>query len=278
MLPIPALAERSFGRVSGLTDEDLFKALGARIAFTTRQGGVSAPPFDGLNLASNVGDDEAAVAANRSLLLEEIDAPSLPLVAASQVHGTDIVTLASAAPADLAEARAEALRGSDGLVVAAPGVAALLCFADCVPVIVVSPTGSFAVAHAGWRGAAARISSKAVRLLAALDPAADPATFNAYIGPRIGPECFEVGRDLAHRFADEFGEACAPDDSHVDLAEAVAVDLVDAGLVRERIADAKVCTVCDQERFFSYRGSGGTCGRHGAIAVRLSEKGDDRSL
>ena len=76
--------------------------------------------------------------------------------------------------------------------------AALLCYADCVPVIIVSPTGRFAVVHAGWRGVDNLISVKAVRSMAYADEAllgADAAsTYNVYIGPHIGPECFETFR------------------------------------------------------------------------------------
>ena len=153
-------------------------------------------------------------------------------------------------------------------------MAAMLCFADCVPVIVVSPTGRFAVAHAGWRGAVARIASKAVFSLAQLDrlELGDDAArlYNAYIGPHIRSECFECGVEVVQAFRHEFGEAVIADARHVDLAAAVSADLQSAGVQLNRIADAGICTRCRSNEFYSYRASGGTCGRHAAVAVRPS--------
>jgi YfiH family protein len=221
-----------------------------------------------------VGDDPAAVARNRELLLEALGAGEAALVVPSQVHGDEIVEVASAEPGAVEAARARALEGADGLLVDVPQVAALLCFADCVPVVLASPTGRFAVVHAGWRGAVAGIAGKAVRLLAARDaaelgiaPSSAAAALNAYLGPHIHAECFETGAEVRARFVDRYGADVAPDGRHVDLARALACDLGGAGLAAERIADAGACTACRLDDYFSYRASGGTCGRHGAIAV-----------
>lgn len=274
-LPEPDVNARLFGarRIPALTDDVLYEAVGVRIAFSGREGGVSNPPYDSLNLGSHVGDDPAQVLENRQMLLDSLDAADVSLVVPNQVHGDVLVELTSYDADSISAARARAETGADGLVVAVPQVAALLCFADCVPVIIVSPTGRFAVVHAGWRGAVGGIAGKAVRRLALLD--SDGATpdaassYNAYLGPHIRRECFETGEDVRARFVERFGSDVAPDGRHVDLAVAVGHDLVEAGMRRERIADVNVCTSCESEDFFSYRASGGRCGRHGALAVRF---------
>ena len=272
-LPEPSLVARRIGarRVPALIDEGLARATGVRIAFTGRAGGVSAPPYDSLNLGSHVGDDPRAVERNRALLLEAAGAAHAQVVVPNQVHGTHGVAIESSDAAAVSRARLEAERGADFLAVAVPDVAALLCFADCTPVVIVSPTGRFAVAHAGWRGALAGIAGKAARALADLDAAegAGPSGYNAYIGPHIHAECFECGADVVERFRKEFGAAAVPDARHVSLKGAVSADLARAGLAPERIADAGVCTKCHPEKYFSYRASGGACGRMGALAVRL---------
>lgn len=271
-LPTPRLAEGRFDSCVCLTDEALFRSTGVRIAFSERCGGVSEVPFDSLNLGAHVHDDSNAVASNRETLLGALGAREAVLVAPHQVHGVDIASF---------RAREEALRFSaggfeaDGVIVGCRDVAALLCFADCVPVVGVSPAGSFFVAHAGWRGAVGLIAQSAVDALCALD-GVDPSVVNAYIGPYIHACHFEVGSDVHERFVQEFGDGCASDERHIDLGFAVRASLVRAGVVPERIADADICTVCDGgHRFYSYRASGGTCGRHGALAVRLAEKGFD---
>ncbi|MEG1434480.1 MAG: polyphenol oxidase family protein [Gordonibacter sp.] len=272
-LPIPELDARLFGArcLSALTDEELFARTGVRIAFTGRAGGVSEGPFSALNLGGHVGDDAQAVARNRTLLLEAMDAAHAPLVMANQVHGDRIVEVRASDAPSLEAVRALALAGADALVVEVPQVAALLCFADCVPVIVVSPTGRFAVVHAGWRGAVAGVAGKAVQQLAERDEPSlgieAAAAYNAYIGPHIHAGCFETGLDVRAQFVERFGPAVAPDGHHVDLARAVASDLEAAGLHAQRIVDAGVCTACHPDAYFSYRATGGTCGRHGAFAV-----------
>ncbi|MEA5021077.1 MAG: polyphenol oxidase family protein [Gordonibacter sp.] len=273
MLPLPHLDARLFGarRLSVLTDEALFARTGIRIAFTGRAGGVSESPFSALNLGGHVGDDAEAVATNRSLLLEAMGAPDVPLIMANQVHGNHVVEVVASDVTSIETARVQALAGADALLVDVPQVGALLCFADCVPVIVVSPTGRFVVAHAGWRGAVAGIASRAVRRLVARDTYSGSveaaASYNAYLGPHIHAECFETGSDVRARFVERFGKAVAPDDKHVDLTHAVALDLESAGLQAQRVVDAGVCTACQPDEYFSYRASGGTCGRHGAFAV-----------
>lgn len=276
-LPLPSLDARLFGarRIPLLSDDPLFRQTGVRIAFSGREGGVSSAPFDTLNLGSHVSDDATAVERNRALLLQALGAPDASLIVPNQVHRTDGVTVSSRDAATLQAAREAASKGADYLVVEPCGIAALLCFADCASVIIVSPTGRFAVAHAGWRGAVAGIASQAASALAARDEAAlDGAAaqeYNAYIGPHIHAECFECGEDVVGQFVEAFGGQAAPDARHVDLATAIRIDLMRAGLSSERIIDSGICTRCDSVSYYSYRASGGVCGRHGAVALRFAQ-------
>ena len=66
---------------------------------------------------------------------------------------------------EVARVQRAAAEGADGIIVSAHEVGALLCFADCMPVIIVLPTGRFAVVHAGWRGIENEISAKALGLM-----------------------------------------------------------------------------------------------------------------
>ena len=126
--------------------------------------------------------------------------------------------------------------------------------------------------HAGWRGVDNLISVQAVRKMAKADASVlgegAARSYNVYLGPHIGPECFETGADVHRRFVAQFGEGCVYDATHIDLAEALRIQLEKAGVQRQRICDLAACTVCRNDEFFSYRGQGGTCGRHGAFAVK----------
>lgn len=250
-----------------LSDEALFQSCGVRIAFTGREGGVSEGAYSSLNLGSHVEDDLVAVNENRRRLLDALGVPSADLIVPNQVHGTRLVTVADRGAS--ASVREDAAGGADGVEVMCCDVAALLCFADCMPVILVSPSGAFAVVHAGWRGVYGHIAVDALRSLAR-KTSCSPADCNVYLGPFIHPECFEVSQDLGEKFASEFGYSCLVDSRHVDLEKAIRGDLVGAGADPLRILSAGICTACNPGEYYSYRASGGVCGRHGAIAVRVA--------
>lgn len=265
----PRLSEGRFMSVCALTDESLFDQIGVRVAFTQRGGGVSQGGYGSLNLGSHVDDDPAKVRENRRLVRVAFGVEEAPCVVPNQIHGDTVLTVSDAESVSYVQQDAD--QGADGVIVAVPRIASLLCFADCMPVIIVSPTGHFAVVHAGWRGVENEIAAKAVRLLADLDAAilGDRAarSFNVYLGPYIHAECFETSSEVHHRFTDKFGGRCALDSRHIDLGQAQRVSLCAAGIDGDRIADAGVCTVCENDLYFSYRAQNGRCGRHGAFAV-----------
>ena len=265
-LPLPRLVEGRFSRLAAYTDEGLFEACGVRIAFTERSGGTSAPPFDSLNLAAHVHDDPSCVKTNRQIFCEAMGISPERLIVPNQVHATDVALCEHAF--DFEQARAFAEEAADSVVVGCEGVAALLCFADCIPVIIVAPSGRFAVSHCGWRGVVFGSWRTALSTLCEIENAT-PDRFNVYIGPYIHACHFEVGGDVAKQFLDSFGEASLPDERHVDMGAALRLGFVSEGVDPSRIADLDICTVCDEgRRFYSYRASGGICGRHGAFAVR----------
>ena len=263
-LPMPALELCDFDGIPVWTDETLFSACDVRVAFAGRTGGISAAPYDGLNLCGYVGDDPTAVASNRVRLLEVLGGADFPLVAPRQIHGTEIIFADGDYP--VPSERHEAIE-ADAVLVASSQLVAQLSFADCLPLILAAPSGSFDVVHAGWRGAFAGIAGKAAcALRAAAD--CDASQMNAYIGPHIRSECFETSVEIAESFAQEYGAEILADARHVDLARVVSTDLVRAGVDAQRIADCRICTMCNSDEYFSYRASGGTCGRNAALAFR----------
>ena len=265
-LPYPRLAEGRFSSCAVLTDDALNADFGVRICFTQRTGGESEPPYDSLNLGDHVQDDPECVGLNRRRLFCAFGTREDAVIVPKQVHGDAIVACKNRS--DYAHAVLRAQNGADGVIVSCDEVGAMLCFADCAPVIVVSPRRTFAVVHAGWRGVMARIAQSAVKRVCEMD-GIGPSCLNVYIGPHIHACHFEVGEDLARRFSDEFGSHVLVDDCHVSLSAALRSGLISVGVDERRIADAGVCTVCDGgKRYFSYRASGGRCGRHAAFAVR----------
>lgn len=271
-LPFPRLSEGRFASICAHTDEELFSRFGIRIAFTERMGGVSEGSYASLNLGSRVSDDPEKVEENQARLLEAFGFEGKVCLRPRQVHGTDIA-LVEAGQNDYESIQTDIDRGADGIIIVPDQVATLLCFADCVPVIIVSPSSAFAVVHAGWKGMVAGIAQKAFRLLMDHDHARgfsfSSKDYNVYVGPYIHGECFETGKDVQEAFADAFGPECLHGDSHIDLGRALRCSLGKEGVDQARIADVNICTVCHNDRFFSYRAQKGVCGRHGAFAVRM---------
>ena len=268
-LPFPVLDALLLGahRLSVLTDEALYRACGVRVMFTGRLGGVSRPPFAQLNLSDVVGDDAAAVAANRALVCEAAGVDASSLVTLNQVHGTRIVYLRSADELD--EVRRQADEGADGVLIGEARIPTMVLSADCAVFAIVAPCGAFAVAHAGWRGALEHIARSVLDALAAKS-GESPDTFNAYIGPHILADCFEVGEEVEQLFREEFGDRSIASPRHVSLEAALLADLRAGGMDSRRVASAGICTICDSDRYYSYRASNGECGRHAAFACRVN--------
>ncbi len=270
-LKLPELVHRVGSGISFFSDDRLFEATGIRVAFTERHGGFSKGDYESLNLGIHVEDDESAVLSNRNLVLKALGASSeTKLVCPNQVHGSKVCEILTPSGSQFEAAFDEAKKGADALLVACKGVCAMLCYADCVPVILASPNGKFAVIHAGWRGVVSKIAGKALMRLCEVSHTC-ASQINAYIGPYIHEECFEVGEDTYKTFEEKFA-ACidlvCKKDRRVNLGEACSATLIEAGMSSERIADLGICTYCNSDDFFSYRASKGRCGRHAALAFR----------
>lgn len=229
--------------MSGLTQSlltpDWPAPASVRACVTTRQGGVSLPPFDTFNLGDHVGDDPAAVAHNRLRLGGEFDIQPAWL---KQVHG---LAVADADPSRVVEA--------DASWTDRPGIACTVMTADCLPVLFCDQAGTqVAAAHAGWRGLAGGV------LEATLDRLdVPPAQVLVWLGPAIGPQAFEVGLEVRDAFTAVHPEAARafvdgerPGKLMADIYALARIRLAARGVTA--VYGGGLCTVSD-ERFFSYR-------------------------
>lgn len=243
---------------------------GARVAFSTRLGGLSAPPFDQLNLGILTEDDGAAVIENRRRLAAALGFAPERVAIARQVHGAELIRHDGPASPVGSLASLEGDGGSspsgdapiaeaDGHVVTAAGTAALVFVADCVPVALSGP-GGVAMLHCGWRGLAAGIIAKGMAAVGATAAA---------IGPSIGPCCYEVGEEVLGAFA-HLGEGIAAD-RMLDLPEVARRLLVDAGV--EQVEAGGLCTSCEPQLFFSHRRDRGRTGRQAGLVWLEAEQG-----
>lgn len=239
----------------------LFADLGPGVVagFTTRAGGVSRGPWEGLDLGLHVGDDPADVDRNRALVGEWAGAP---VSFARQVHGTraEVVDAPPQGSGDLFAAD-----GCDALVTARAAVPLGALVADCVPVLLADPqAGVVAAAHAGRNGLLDGVLQAAVHRMVELG--ARPASVRAALGPCAGPCCYEVPHDMRAQACTVLPPMHAitrAGTPSLDLRAGCRAALASAGV--GRVDDVGGCTVEDPD-LYSYRRAAVT-GRFAGVVV-----------
>ncbi len=188
----------------------------------------------------------------RAEAFEQISGEARPVAWARQIHSARVLS-----------AKAGECGEGDALVGRENGLALSIVTADCVPVLLAGPTG-IAAAHAGWRGIAAGVVGATVEALGG-----PPGECRAWIGPAIGPCCYETGQDVADQVvAASHSSSAVPGPAgrpHLDLQAAVRHQLQAAGI--HQIQAVPLCTRCD-EHLHSYRRDGKRAGRNHAFIWR----------
>ncbi|MGZ5043897.1 MAG: peptidoglycan editing factor PgeF [Methylobacter sp.] len=209
-------------------------------ATTLRTGGVSCGAYASLNPAMHVGDDADPVKQNRRIIKELLGLPGDP-VWLEQIHSNRAV------PAIIAEP----LQQADASYTAEPGVVCAVMTADCLPLLVCAADGSeVAAIHAGWRGLLAGVIGNTLKAMQSND-------LLVWLGPAIGPDCFEVGAEVRDAFLEKsaaFITAFKQQDNGkwlADIYQLARIDLAMLGI--DKVYGGGFCTVTEHERFYSYR-------------------------
>ncbi|RKN42498.1 peptidoglycan editing factor PgeF [Streptomyces hoynatensis] len=225
--------------------EQQHTAGGAHFAFTDRWGGVSAAPYETLNLGGAVGDRSAAVRANRELAAKELGLDPTDVRWMRQVHGREVVT------AD-APWTGDGPPEADGVVTARPGLALAVLTADCTPVLLADPgAGVVGAAHAGRPGLLAGVVPATVEAMCALG--ARPERILARTGPAVCGRCYEVPEEMraeAERTVPGSGATTGRGTPAIDIPAGVARQLAACGVREVRLSP--VCTL-ESADHFSYR-------------------------
>jgi len=274
-LGIPMIEKKTDG-LSLWHFESLSKCGGMTHFVSTRQGGFSPPPYDGLNLSFNVGDDPERVLSNRERLARALEAPLKGLTTARQIHDSHIAIVSESMGGKGALDDDQAIPDTDAMVTDVPGICLMVLVADCVPLLLCDPEkGVIGVVHAGWKGTLQGIAGKTVTVLHDAF-GCTPGSLLVGIGPSIGPCCYEVGPDVASKIEHVFGTTrdrlckISPRGKiHFDLWKANRTQLLESGIPDQQIETAAVCTCHHPDRFYSHRFEKGQTGRFGAgIMIR----------
>lgn len=237
------------------------ESAGIRVAFTTRHGGFSDDPFSSLNLSFFSGDDPGVVMANRARALEVLGGDPMSWTSGRQVHGAQPAHVDGNERGAGADSPDTTLPGIDALWTDKPGAVLAVLIADCVPVLLADPVNRrIATVHAGWRGMTSGVIEATVDAMGGAAGA-----LMAFIGPSIGPCCYEVGDDVAEPARARLGPEVERRNGtvRVDLWGGARIALRRAGV--SSIHLSALCTRCEPHRFFSHRA--GHAARQGLLAT-----------
>ena len=238
-------------------------------AFSTRKGGVSAPPWDSLNLGVGRGDSENAVLENYRRFCSAIGLTVENTVLSKQIHETTVrICSSSDAGKGLFIPRDYT---ADALITNEPDLPLVVFSADCGIILLYDPIQKvIGAVHAGWRGCAAGILEKAVHAMITTYGSRSEDILAA-IGPSIGPCCFETDDDVPSAMRAALGADaelyCTKQEPkwHVDLAGLNRQWLLRAGLLPDHIDSCGLCTACHPELFWSHRKMGNSRGAQIAV-------------
>ena len=243
--------------------------------FSTRLGGVSAPPLDGLNLGPGRGDSPENLRENYNRFCAALGVEARRCVLSKQVHETT-VRLCTEKDAGKGLLSPRDYR-ADALITDCPGLPLVVFSADCGILLLHDPVrGAVGALHAGWRGCAGGIVEKTVEAMGSAF-GSHPEDIRAAIGPCIGKCCFETDGDVPSAMLKALGESAQSyleqrgEKWQVDLAGLNGLWLLRAGLLPENIDTCGLCTACHPELFWSHRKMGEARGLQAAL-IALPEK------
>ena len=253
------------GKFSDIPEDIFFHAI------STRLGGVSSAPFDGLNLALHVGDSPEDVLTNRKKFIQALGYGLEDIVTPNQIHGDKILCVDEKNRGRGSKNYSDSIPETDALITNTPDLPLMLCFADCVPVLFADVENvAVGIAHAGWKGTQKKIAAKTFQAMAETFGTKAENCFAA-IAPSIGKCCYEIGNEVREQFDKEFVEE-RDGKIFLDLQAANKDQLLEVGLPEENIDVAGECTCCKSSWYYSYRAAQGQTGR---IAAVIGVRGAD---
>ncbi len=259
---------QSFDRRSELMEKDgivtvhsseLMEYKGILHGFTTRIGGVSPAPFDSLNFSFGRSDTPENVRENFKLLASSRDLNYDELILVNHEHGNNVVRV-DRRNCGCGISR-DPLPYCDGLITDDPDVTLITLHADCGGVFIYDEERkAIGLAHAGWKGTLSRIGQKLVESMTA-EFGSLPELLKISLSPCICFDCFEVDSSLAEAFSEQFEYAGIykdgrPGKAYVDIAAALCVQLLEAGVSASNISIMQHCTFEERKLFYSYRRDG----------------------
>lgn len=228
-----------------------------------RQGGCSPEPWKSLNLSTTVGDSRENVIENRTRIMKVLNLPKDGFFDVWQVHSTNVVETNKPRSCDQNYIQA------DSIITNKPGVALLMRFADCVPILLYDPIHNvIGLVHAGWIGSIKKIAKKTIERMEEVY-GSNKEKVIAGIGPSIGVDHYPVGAEVIEQIKGSFPldwenliQKRGSQD-HLDLSKTNELVLRESGVVN--IEHSRICTASNISDWYSHRGEKRKTGRFGVV-------------
>jgi polyphenol oxidase len=244
--------------------------------FSVRDGGVSKGPYTSMNLSYTMGDLNENVLQNYDRMANALEVELSHMTSVWQAH-TNNIKVVEAVDIGKGITRPKDSEELDGMVTNVKGLTLVTLHADCLPLYILDPVNhAIGLTHSGWRGTKQAIG---IRTLETMENAfgSQREDLLVCIGPGIGQTAFEVGPEVAEAFVELLGEMRAsdvlmplqPGKSMLDLTLANEMLFLEAGIRREHLYSADLCTYSRPDLFFSHRRDGN---QRGSMAAFLSLK------
>lgn len=242
--------------------------------FSTRIGGFSSGIYSSMNLSFSQGDDERFVRKNHYLMADAFDVKPDNIVYSHQTHTTNVLRV-NPEHAGMGLTKERSFHDVDGFVTDVPGLMLVTAYADCVPLYFADCSQHvIGLSHSGWRGTVNNMVQATIDRMR-IEFGSRPEDIVAFIGPSICAACYEVGEDVAQKFADTYKEnadkvlklkkeTAMEKKYYLNLHAANRINMLHAGIPQRNVHVTDICTCCNPDLLFSHRASkgkrGGLCG------------------
>ncbi len=226
-----------------------------RHGFSTRKGGVSTGEAGNMNFGFNRKDAYGNIVKNFELFCGVLGVDYKKLVFTNQTH-EDCVYAVTEKDIGKGFMKVSDIKGVDSFVTNIPNIPLCTFHADCMPLFFLDKDKkAIGLTHSGWKSTLLNIAQKTVQKMQG-EYGCNPADIMVAIGPSIGPCHFEVGQDVADKFKEKFGDKhiIKGEKPHIDLWQLCKSQLLNAGISEENITVTDICTFCNNDLFYSYRG------------------------
>ena len=240
----------------------LLEAYGIKHGFFTRHGGCSPYPWQGMNLATSVGDSRENVIDNRLRIFSCLGINPKEVFDVWQIHSRTIIVT------ERSRSLKEPHQKADGIITAKKNISLLMLFADCVPILFYdSGNKVIGIAHAGWQGTIKKIVVEMLEKLR-MNFNSNPEKIICAIGPSICKDHYEIGAEVSEQVRKnlDFHEKVLTKKKgkiFLDLSLANEILLHQNGV--NNVQSINICTAEHQEDWFSHRAEKGQAGRFGAV-------------